>query len=184
MSQLYICLYTTSCSDIYHWALALPSEPLTVPTPLYHITGNSNGWKRGTLSPLIIDQPLTANDSDTNTNFVCCVALPTLSDSSPESLNTIRKLLATHTVDQGHTPVISLRKDTGWACEQWVIRAIGELVDAGHLPDRFYKRHPKWGDLLFQNVSKAGTKVFHGYASKVTVVDGVSVVEYRADAEY
>ncbi|KAG6856906.1 hypothetical protein H0H87_012488 [Tephrocybe sp. NHM501043] len=129
-------------------------------------------------------QPLTANTPDTDTNFICCVALPALLDSSPESLNAIRTLLATHPVDQESTPVIPARKAKGWACEQWVIRAIGDLVDAGHLSDQFYKRHPKWRDLLLQNITKAGAKVLHGDNVGVTVVDGISVLEYKADAEY
>lgn len=122
MSKLYIALNQTSESTIFHWAI-IPAhtDNLIESFKVYHIRIAGGPWESGnnTIELLSI------------ANFVCCVMLPDLI----VPLANAETVLAAQPVEQGSTPLISYYQH--WSCEQWVLRAISDLVAQKCLPDAF-----------------------------------------------
>lgn len=139
MSKLYIALNETSESTIFHWAIIVAhTDDLTKPVEAYHIRMAGGPWESGN----------GTIELRSVSNFVCCVALPAL--IAP--IATVEAILASQPVEQGSTPLISYYRH--WSCEQWVLRAISDLVAQKCLPDAFYTRHQKWKEILYVDVNK------------------------------
>ncbi|OBZ74006.1 hypothetical protein A0H81_06514 [Grifola frondosa] len=140
MPGLYIALYRSSQSTIFHWAIvAAHTDDLSQPLKAYHIRMAGGPWERG---------QSTVNLLQTSDEFVCCVALPPLIAPLADA----ERVLAAQPIEQGATPLISYYKQ--WSCEQWALRAISELVAQNCLPAApFHIPHPRWKDIVYVDVN-------------------------------
>ena len=142
----YLALYQMQKSHQYHWAfLVSPRNILDESVEIFQITQNGGPWERGHR-----DWDFLMDSSESN--LLCCILLSPIE----HGLERFRQALLEQPVKQGNTPLTPLHSH--WTCAQWCMRTLERLIHGGYITDQFTTQHPRWKEIFYLDVIKAGDR--------------------------